>query len=154
MGRQLLVTSTNTWSWERISMLRRRPTWTRRSGGKKWRGGPWFECGHTEAGVRGGGPVQYVVHGWRGGGPAGVDRTDEAKAAAYQWSRRCGDRGPVRGKERENGPGPKKIVQFFNYSNIFKMTRIDSIKRWSSSLGKISSKICICRELNNEQLSL
>jgi hypothetical protein len=24
------------------------------------------------------------VHGWRGGGPAGVDRTDEAKAAAYQ----------------------------------------------------------------------
>jgi hypothetical protein len=41
---------------------------------------------------------------------------------------RCGDRGLVRGKERENGPGPKKIVQFSNYSNIFKMTRIDLIK--------------------------
>jgi hypothetical protein len=44
----------------------------------------------------------------------------------------CGDRGTVRGKERENGPGPKKIVQFSNYSNIFKMDRIDFIKRWSS----------------------
>jgi hypothetical protein len=44
----------------------------------------------------------------------------------------CGDRGPVRGKERENGPGPKKIVQFSNYSNIFKITIIDSIKRWLS----------------------
>jgi hypothetical protein len=32
----------------------------------------------------GGGPVQYVVHGRRGGSPAGEDRADEAKAAAYQ----------------------------------------------------------------------
>jgi hypothetical protein len=45
---------------------------------------------------------------------------------------RCGDRGSVQGKERENALGPKKIVQFSNYLNIFKMTRIDLIKRWSS----------------------
>jgi hypothetical protein len=45
---------------------------------------------------------------------------------------RCGDHGSVQGKERENALGPKKTVQFSNYLNIFKMTRIDLIKRWSS----------------------
>jgi hypothetical protein len=49
---------------------------------------------------------------------------------------------------------PKKTVQSSNYSNIFKVTRIDLIKQWSSGLGKISNKICIWSFWNKEQLSL
>jgi hypothetical protein len=52
----------------------------------------------------------------------------------------CGDRELIRWKERENCPGPKKTVQFSNYSNIFKMIRIDSIKHGLPHLEKFQVK--------------
>jgi hypothetical protein len=49
---------------------------------------------------------------------------------------------------------PEGAVAFLIYSNIFKSTWINSIKRRSCQTQKISNKICICRESNKEQLIL
>jgi hypothetical protein len=51
------------------------------------------------------------------------------------------------------GPA-RSTVTFSIYSNIFKSTRIDLSKRWSSHAPKIPNKIWIFMEINKEQLSL
>jgi hypothetical protein len=72
----------------------------------------------------------------------------------YGQGEKHGVHGPVRGKEKGKRDGPKETIHFSNYLKIFKMTRIDSIKRWSSRHEKNSNKIWLDRELNKKQLSV
>jgi hypothetical protein len=111
--------------------------------------------------TRRGGGSGRAVRGSRGARPAANGRGGLVSGA------RQSHRGPEGEREKKLGAwvavavscwagyhGPKSTVQILIYSNNFKSTCIDSVKRQTSRAWQISNKIWNCREWNKEQLSL